>query len=160
MTDKLTFFFAGVYTRRQQRLKQVTDADLEHQRVPNFNDESVLNYVFASWWPQNISYKLLSPRYVGPDLLRRPPYINCGAQIPHSELRIMHLEKCLEVKHASWLPPSNLSHARLPSHLTLVERRGLYSAAVGQRSHGTIVPCSRPVPLCSGERQSHAEAKA
>jgi len=145
VTDKLTFFFAGVYTRRQQRLKQVTDADLEHQRMPKFNDESVLNYVFASWWPQNISYKMLSPRYVGPDLLRRPPYINCGAQIPHSQVRIMHLEKCLEVA---------------PSHLTHVERRGLYSAAVGQRSHGTIVQCSRPVPLCSGERQSHAEAKA
>ena len=84
-----------------QRLKQVTDGDLERRRTPRFNDESVLNYVFASHWPPNISHTLLSPRYVGPDLLKQPPYVNCGAQIPSSEIRIMHLEKCHEVCPAS-----------------------------------------------------------
>ena len=80
-----------------QRLKQVTDGDLDRRRTPRFNDESVLNYVFASFWPPNISHALLSPRYVGPDLLKRPPYVNCGAQIPPAEIRIMHLEKCHQV---------------------------------------------------------------
>ena len=75
----------------------MTDAGLERRSTPRFNDESVLNYVLASFWPPNISLTLLSPRYVGPDLLKQPPYVNCGAQMPPDEIRIMHLEKCHQV---------------------------------------------------------------
>ena len=79
-----------------QRLKEVTDGDLERGRAPRFNDESVINHVFAFDWAHR-PYKILSPRYIGPDILREPPYINCGAQIPLSEIRIIHLEKCSQV---------------------------------------------------------------
>ena len=43
----------------------------------------MLNRVLALQPPA----KTLSPRYLGPDLLRAPPYINCGLQLPAAEVR-------------------------------------------------------------------------
>ena len=58
------------------QLKHVTDLDLAQQpfRSPVHNDESVLNRVLAS--AEHVPVKVLSPRYIGPDFLRQPPFKN------------------------------------------------------------------------------------
>lgn len=106
-SDQGTHYFAGgLYGGSTsslltivKALKDLTDADLTRGRTPRFNDESVINRFFASGLVQ--PHKILSPRYVGPDFVRQPPYINCGAQMPLSEVRIIHLEKCNQVEQAT-----------------------------------------------------------
>ena len=102
---KGTYYYAGGFYGGRTlalhallvELRGLTDRDLEHGRVARHHDESVLNRVLALQPPA----KTLSPRYLGPDLLRAPPYINCGLQLPAAEVRVVHLEKCEQVQEAS-----------------------------------------------------------